>query len=186
MKVTLRRFTLEDIPLKVRWINDSRNNRYLHYDLPLEETKTAQWFLKVQNSETRLDLTIECDGIPVGIAGLLEIDRNHGCAELYITVGEEAYKGKGIAREAMRLLLQTGFCDLGLHRIYLLTETGNIPAVRAYDKFGFVREGCLRDEFRNARGEYVSRYVYSMLDKEFEEQYGTDAYVTGSLSGAKS
>ena len=44
MKVTLRKFEERDIKNKVRWINDSANNQYLHYELPLEEEKTKQWY----------------------------------------------------------------------------------------------------------------------------------------------
>ncbi len=36
MKITLRKFIREDIPLKIRWINDPANNRFLHYNLPLK------------------------------------------------------------------------------------------------------------------------------------------------------
>ncbi len=39
MNVKIRRFEEKDIPYKVKWINDERNNKYLHYDLPLTEEK---------------------------------------------------------------------------------------------------------------------------------------------------
>ena len=35
MPVTIRRFEKRDIPDKVTWVNDTENNRFLHYDLPL-------------------------------------------------------------------------------------------------------------------------------------------------------
>lgn len=44
--VKLRRFRFEDIPLKIEWINNSENNEFLHYDLPLEYDKTVAWFEK--------------------------------------------------------------------------------------------------------------------------------------------
>lgn len=172
MSISLRKFSPDDIPHKVRWINDPVNNRFLHYDLPLKEDTTYQWFERVKDSETRLDLTILQDDIPVGILGLLQINRKNSSAELYITIGEPSCKGKGIAGEAMQQLLKTAYGKLGLHRIYLLTETDNLAAVRAYEKFGFVREGCLRDELLDRNGHFVSRYVYSMLKEEFEELYG--------------
>lgn len=172
MNITLRKFARSDIPLKVRWINDPANNRFLHYDLPLEETGTEIWFERVKDSDARLDMTILADGVPVGILGLLQIDRKNGAAELYITIGEADCKGRGVAGAAMEQLLRIGFEELDLQRICLMTETGNEAAVRAYEKFGFVREGCLRNELRNRQGEFVSRYVYSMLKHEFEERYG--------------
>lgn len=185
MITALRRFTLEDVPYKVRWINDPHNHQFLHYDLPLEEEATAAWFRRVCDLDTRLDMTIVCDGAPAGIIGLLQIDRKNEAAELYITVGEESCKGKGVAAEAMKQLLAIAFFRIGLHRVYLTTEQGNHPAVRAYDKFGFVREGCLRDTQRKADGSYAHTYVYSMLKEEFEERYGTDAGIADSVFGKK-
>lgn len=172
MKVELREFTRDDIPNKVRWINDPENNRFLHYDLPLTEEGTARWLERIEHADTRLDMTILCDGIAVGIIGLLQIDRINGSAELYITVGEHWCKGKGIAGSAVRQLMQIGFDALQLQRIWLKTETENAAAVRAYEKLGFTREGCLRNEVRNNCGDLVSRYVYSMLRDEFEGRYG--------------
>lgn len=182
MVVTLRKFTEEDVPLKVKWINDPRNNRFLHYNLPLEEGATLNWLRSVQGRTDRLDLTILWDGRPVGIIGLLGIDGHS--AELYITVGEPDCKGKGIAGQAMEQLLRIGFSN-GLHRIYLKTETENLGAVRAYEKAGFRLEGCLRDELSTPHG-YASRYMYSMLAEEFEERYGKLHQNADPLSGAAS
>ena len=86
MKVTLRKFEERDIKNKVRWINDSANNQYLHYELPLEEEKTKQWYGKIKNRTDRYDAVIECDGKAVGVIGLLEI--KNGQAEYYVTLGE--------------------------------------------------------------------------------------------------
>ena len=52
MKVSIRRFDKDDIPNKVKWVNDPRNNTFLHYDLPLEICKTEVWF---QNNMGRTD-----------------------------------------------------------------------------------------------------------------------------------
>ena len=57
--VAIRKFEERDIPSKVRWINDEANNRYLHYELPLEEEKTLAWFRKNQNRQDRYDAVIE-------------------------------------------------------------------------------------------------------------------------------
>ena len=35
--VNIRPFTENDILNKVRWINDCENNKFLHYELPLDE-----------------------------------------------------------------------------------------------------------------------------------------------------
>ena len=40
--ILIRKFKYEDIEAKVRIINDEKNNRFLHYDLPLEYNKTSK------------------------------------------------------------------------------------------------------------------------------------------------
>ena len=44
--VNIRPFTENDILNKVRWINDCENNKYLHYELPLDEDKTRAFYHK--------------------------------------------------------------------------------------------------------------------------------------------
>ena len=44
MDIKIRKFEEADVRYKVDWINDPANNRYLHYDLPLEYEKTLNWF----------------------------------------------------------------------------------------------------------------------------------------------
>lgn len=61
MKIQLRRFVKEDIPNKVRWINDENNNQYLHYDLPLNIPQTEIWYENNKYRADRYDAVIECD-----------------------------------------------------------------------------------------------------------------------------
>ena len=140
MQVTIRSFREEDIPRKVRWINDPSNNRYLHYDLPLTEEKTARWYERVKNSADRLDCVIAADGVPCGLVGLLRIDSARKDAEYYIVIGEPALKRKGIAFNASEQLLDRAFSELRLKTVYLYTEPENLPAQNLFRKLGFRRE----------------------------------------------
>ena len=133
MTISLRKFDKRDIPAKVRWINDPANNRFLHYDLPLEEDKTAAWYERIKDLTDRYDAVIEVDGVAVGLIGLLAIDRKNKKAEYYIAMGETAFKGKGIATEASRQLIDYAFSELHLNKIYLYTEVENAAAQRLFE-----------------------------------------------------
>lgn len=145
----------------MRWINDPHNNVYLHYDLPLTEEGTYRWFDAIQGRADRLDLTIELDGVPVGVIGLLSVDGASRKAEYYITVGEQAAKGKGVATKATHQLLDYGFRTLGLDRIYLFTERENTQAQRMFERAGFRQEGLLKGDI-TYRNRVIDRYVYGI------------------------
>lgn len=168
MVVTIRKFQRTDIPKKVEWINNPENNQFLHYDLPLTVEKTEKWFASHESDNNRYDAVIEADGIPVGTIGLLSIDRKNSKAEYYIAMGETEYKGKGIAKEASRLILAYGFEKLGLNRIYLFTETENIKAQRLFEKVGFVKEGILKQDVFS-RGRFVDRITYGCLREDWSK-----------------
>ena len=166
MGTIIRAFREEDVPNKVRWINDDRNNRFLHYDLPLNIEGTYRWFHKNQQLSDRYDAVIEYKGKPVGVIGLLTI--KEGRAEYYITIGEQEYKGKGIAKEATRQLLEYAFTELNLNEVYLYTEVNNTGAQKLFEKCGFRKVELLKNSAVN-RGVAVDRLYYVITAEEFME-----------------
>lgn len=166
MKISIRRFDECDIKNKVKWINDPRNNTFLHYDLPLEYEKTLNWWRNVRERTDRFDAVIEVDGIPCGLIGLLGIDCINQKAEYYISMGEVSFKGKGIATRASKMLLEYAFGELGLNRVYLFTEVDNILAQRLFEKVGFIREGKMNSDLF-FKGKFVDRYVYGINKADY-------------------
>lgn len=169
--VIVRKFCADDIANKVNWINDTENNTYLHYDLPLEYKKTLAWFENIKNSTSRFDGVIECSNVPVGLIGLLGIDNTNKKAEYYICLGNKDYKGKGIAKKASIAVLNYAFKDLGLERIYLYTEEENFAAQKLFERIGFQKEGFIRQDLIY-NGRKVNRYIYGILKEDFYDKYG--------------
>lgn len=164
-KIRIRKFEEKDIEKKIKWINDSNNNQYLHYDLPLEYQKTLNWYNNIKDSQTRYDAVILCNEIEVGIIGLLNVDLKNRKAEYYITLGEREYAGKGIATIASKLLLEYAFKELGLNKIYLFTEVDNIRAQKLFERIGFVREGRVNQDLI-INNKKIDRYIYGIYNEE--------------------
>lgn len=80
----------------------------------------------------------------LGIVFLTDIHTIFRSAELRIRLGDAADRGRGYGTEAVDLCCRHGFSDLGLQRIALQVFADNIPAMRAYEKARFEREGVAR------------------------------------------
>lgn len=181
VQVSIRRFEKCDIPRKVKWINDAENNAFLHYDIPICEEKTKAWFERNWDRGDRYDAVIEADGVPVGLIGLLSIDQKNRKAEYYISMGETAYKGRGIAKAATGLILRYAFESIGLNRVYLFTEVLNVQAQALFERVGFQREGYLRNDLVS-HGRFVDRIAYGMLREDWEKNRA--AYVDTEIGHA--
>ena len=96
-----------------------------------------------------------------GAGGLNSLSKEHRKAEIGLWLMPE-YWGKGIMQEAMPLICQHGFNELGLHRIEGFVESENENCKRAMAKLDFVHEGTMRDcEVKNGR--FISLDIYAHL-----------------------
>lgn len=160
----IRKFTFEDIPKKIEWINNSTNNEFLHYDLPLEYDKTCEWFENVKDRDDRYDGVIEYQGIPVGLVGLTSIDFKNKKCEDYIVIGDTSFKRRGIATKAGALICLYAFKVVGLNKVVAHVEYGN-PSLYLDLKRGFRIEGFLRNDLLS-NGKYVDRFVLGMFEND--------------------
>jgi len=103
----------------------------------------------------------------IGITGFENILWNNGTATIYIGIGDDTFKGKGIGREALYLTMEFGFEELNFHRIQLTVLSYNTPAIRLYEKLGFKREGTYR-EFIHRDGIRYDMYLYGILRSEWK------------------
>ena len=164
--IILRPFVKEDISEKVRIINDEHNNKYLHYDLPLTQEGTTNWFKTLSDRKDRLDLTITKDSKVAGFIGLLSIDTKNKKAEYYVCV-DYAFAGQGIATIASKLLFNHAFKTLGLNKIYLFTEKDNIPAQKLFEKLNIKQEGLLKADLIH-NDKVIDRYAYGLCKEDYE------------------
>jgi RimJ/RimL family protein N-acetyltransferase len=104
---------------------------------------------------------------PIGEVLLGHIDRANGSAELGIFIGEPAEWGKGYGTDAVNALVDFGFAEMRLERIWLNVWTENRRAIHAYEKAGFVHEGTMRHD-RFEHGAYTSGHLMAILRSEWE------------------
>ncbi len=91
----------------------------------------------------------------VGNVWLWDIHSRHKRAEVRLFVGDARYRGQGIGREAIELISEYGFHELGLHKLYAYVHEANQSSKRAFEAAGFhveatlVEEACRAGRFTN-------------------------------------
>lgn len=83
---------------------------------------------------------------------------------------DERFAGRGIATEAVQLVLEFGFQTLNIHRIEAYVAPQNLASVRVLEKSGFIREGLLR-QLLFINGVWVDHYMYAILQNDFKNRY---------------
>ncbi len=82
---------------------------------------------------------------------------------------DQHFVGRGIATEAVKLVLDFAFISLKLHRVEAYIAPANTPSIRVIEKAGFVREGLLR-KLLHINGEWVDHYMYAILQEDYLQQ----------------
>ena len=118
--------------------------------------------------KTRADVVFEEDGNIVAMGGLTGIDSFTNKAELYIFVNP-FQQSKGIGTIATKLLCRYGFDNLGLKKIYLITDVSNVSAQKVYEKAGFKLEGKLRKEYLTKDGMLEDILYFGLLKEEWNK-----------------
>lgn len=101
----------------------------------------------------------------IGYLGIFDIDDRHRNAEFAIMI-DPSRQGKGYATEASRLVVEYGFNQLNLHKLFLYVDTLNEKAIHIYQKVGFQIEGELKEHFF-VNGSYHNVLFMSMFQEDF-------------------
>ncbi|MFO7568623.1 MAG: GNAT family protein [Smithellaceae bacterium] len=168
-KVYLRLIEREDLAKRVAWINDPAVQATLNFDYPTSLARTQKWFEGIVQDKTRLDFSV-ClldSQEYIGIGGIVNIDHRVKKAELYFTIGNRDQWGKGSATEALILLTNYGFIELGLNRVYGYYNADNGKTSHITQKIGWKQEGTFRQDLVS-HGKIHDRNVVAILKKEWE------------------
>lgn len=183
--IELRALEEQDLQLVMSWRNQPEVRRFFLNKSLLSIAGQQRWFAHYLNDHSRQIFIAQkkADHKPVGMIGLYEIDHANHNAEIGSTiVGDRSMWGKGIASEMISLLLEYGFVDLSLQRIYAVALDANLASQRVKEKCGFTKEGILRQaHYTNGRFEDV--HLYAIIRKQWVAGLGREL---SKRSGGKS
>lgn len=170
-RLLLREFSEEDWPAlhAVESLPEVAHYQSFEPRTPEESRAYVREVVEEARADPRLtyDLAIVLaeEGRLIGRVGLGITEPEAREAVLWYTL-HPAYWGQGYVTEAARALVDCGFHDLRLHRIWADCDPENIGSWRVLEKIGLRREGHLRE---NAwvKGAWVDSFIYAILDREW-------------------
>lgn len=175
--ISLRELHEKDAPLMLEWMHDSEIQKSFKKDMlnaQIEDTKkfclsaTIPALNDVVSGDSIHMAIVDESDEYLGTISLKNIDFDNMSAEYAITTRKKVH-GKGVAFKATGLILKKAFEELGLHRVYLNVFADNLPAIKLYEKSGFVFEGEFIEHIKRG-GEYVNWKWYGMLDRDFDKK----------------
>jgi len=117
-------------------------------------------------------------GTLVGLCGVV-ILRGAEEGEIWYLVAPDSW-GRGVATEATTQLLDFGFRELGLHRIWATCLPENPASVHVLEKAGMRREGFLIKNLK-IHGVWKSSFLYAMLTEEWNSAASPRASEAGPV-----
>ena len=100
----------------------------------------------------------------IGVMAIAQIDYKNKNAELGWWIGKK-YWGKGIATEAIQLILNFAFKELKLRRVFAHVYSSNKSSAKLCERNGFKLEGTARKQTLLDR-KWNDEYLFGLLKEE--------------------
>jgi ribosomal-protein-alanine N-acetyltransferase len=123
--------------------------------------------LRTYNIDYKAFLLIDkASGGTIGRCGYHTWYFRHSRAEVGYGITDPAMLNKGYMTEALGAILKFGFDKMMLNRVEAFTAPWNEPSIKMLAKYGFQKEGVLREHyFKN--GKIEDSVCFSLLKREY-------------------
>ncbi len=166
-RLLLRPFKPEDVGDVLAYAADPEYGRYLlNIDHPYTRADAEQFVAGTPPSptETKAAFAVVLQGRVIGGVNLT-VDPEHRVAELGYAIAREHW-GKALAHEAASALVDWGFRNYDIAKVFAMANVENLRSYRVMEKLGMQREALLR-QHRHFRGRQVDEVVYGILRDEW-------------------
>ena len=169
-RLRLRDFVAEDFEAIYAYASDPEVTKHMFYG-PRDETDTREYLRRMLESQRQRSRTTWELGVVEGATGRLigacdlTLDE-HGAGDLGYILGREAW-GRGYASEAARAMVQAGFDQLKVERIYAICEVGYQASARVLEKAG-LRWTRTQARYYEAKGRWWDMELYELWRADWE------------------
>ncbi|SBV36682.1 putative N-acetyltransferase [uncultured Stenotrophomonas sp.] len=169
-RLRLREVRNDDAPALYAIHSDPRVMRYWSHPAWTEPAQAERKVADIQRQRREQDILVWAiadtgDDHLIGTSAVFAIDLTQGRAEIGYSL-HRSWHGRGLASEALRLILRHLFDELELRRIEADADPRNEASWRLLERLGFVREGLLRERW-HVNGEICDTALYGLLRRDF-------------------
>ena len=170
-RLRLREFVTADWPAVLAYQRDPRYLRYTEWAdrTPGDAQRFVQMFLDQQQDQPRrkfqLAVVLKTGGQLIGNCGIRQAAAGAREADIGYELSPDQW-GHGYATEAARAIVQFGFAELKVHRIWAWCIADNVASARVLEKLGLKLEGRLREK-EYFKGRWWDTLMYGILKEEW-------------------
>lgn len=142
----LRKIEPTDLPYLYQWENDARMWADSDTHNPLSQADLREYIASSTGDiyrDGQLRLMIDDEGESLGCIDLFDFDPRNRKATIGMYIAPHA-RGKGIGKQAVRLLEEYAFGFLKLRMLYAIIATKNTACSSIYEKEGYQPSSTLR------------------------------------------
>jgi len=171
-KVRLRPVSESDVSTTLIWRNDPEiRDSFLGYQFPVTKKMEEAWFERLQEGDVAgtVVFSIETltEGQFIGLVNLHKIDWQSQYGYFGVQIGDKDYHGRGMGKDATRVMLDYAFNNLNLRKVCLEVLGDNHVAIKIYESLGFSLEGTLKNQIYS-RGAYCDLLIMSVFKEEYK------------------
>ncbi|MBO3753410.1 MAG: GNAT family N-acetyltransferase [Candidatus Brockarchaeota archaeon] len=156
-----------------RNINDKSILRYTTIPYPYRLKHAREWIRRARRNLVKqvgyqFSIFLKNGNEVIGGIGLMHIDRKNQNAEVGYWLARK-YWGQGLAKEALRLVLDLGFKRLKMRKIYARVMHPNVRSCKLLESTGFKLEGRFRLHVKDrfAKNKWLDELRYGLLKDEY-------------------
>jgi len=171
-RLILRQIIESDVDDLYAFRSDSVEQRF--NGGPMMTLSESAWLIKElangfeQGTGLHWGLTVRGAGNQiVGLFGYSHVAPEHRRSEVGYDLSRSLW-GNGYALEAMQAILEFGFLEMNLNRVFAVPYTANLRSTKLLERLGFRLEGIHRQEFL-IDGVFYDESIYSLLRSEFAQ-----------------
>lgn len=160
--------TEKDLELVREWRNSPEVCQYMYTENIITKDQQEKWFKKINQEETSKYWIIKYDNNKIGVANLSDIDKKNSKCFWGFYLGNSNIRGQGIGAKIEYNVLKYVFEEINLNKLCGEVLSFNEKVVKMHEKFGFRREGFLRNHIQKS-DKFHDVVVIGLLSSEWNQ-----------------